>query len=515
MIFPATSTFSSTTSPACASTRFSVSARAGRLRPARAMAASAPVRSVAVVGAGVSGLAAAYRLRKRGVQVTVFDAVDRAGGKIRTNSESGFIWDEGANTMTESELAASRLIDDLGLQDKQQYPNSQHKRYIVKDGAPTLIPSDPFALMKSTVLSTGSKLKLFLEPFLYEKSSKRSSRKVSDEHLSEEIIGFPFCSVGSFFERHFGKEVVDYLIDPFVAGTSAGDPESLSIRHAFPALWNLENKYGSVIAGAILSKMSTKGDSVKSGSASPGKGRNKHFHFMLLIDALHNEVGGGNVKLGTEVLSLACSCDGVSSTGGWSISVDSKDAKGKDLRKNQSFDAVIMTAPLSNVQRMKFTKGGAPFVLDFLPKVDYLPLSLMEPFVLNLLHKSTLLYCSTCIHILFILICISSIPLHASSCTGTLFSSMMFPDRAPNDQYLYTSFIGGSYNRDLAGAPTDILKQLVTSDLRKLLGIEGQPTFVKSRASASSAARATASGSGRFWKGGIARRWGSTLLIHM
>uniref|UniRef100_I1PMI3 Protoporphyrinogen oxidase n=1 Tax=Oryza glaberrima TaxID=4538 RepID=I1PMI3_ORYGL len=427
-------------------------------------------RSVAVVGAGVSGLAAAYRLRKRGVQVTVFEAADRAGGKIRTNSEGGFIWDEGANTMTESELEASRLIDDLGLQGKQQYPNSQHKRYIVKDGAPTLIPSDPIALMKSTVLSTKSKLKLFLEPFLYEKSSRRTSGKVSDEHLSE--------SVASFFERHFGKEVVDYLIDPFVAGTSGGDPESLSIRHAFPALWNLENKYGSVIAGAILSKLSTKGDSVKTGGASPGKGRNKRVSFSFhggmqsLIDALHNEVGDGNVKLGTEVLSLACCCDGVSSSGGWSISVDSKDAKGKDLRKNQSFDAVIMTAPLSNVQRMKFTKGGVPFVLDFLPKVDYLPLSLMVTAFKKEDVKKPL-------EGFGVLIPYKEQQKHGLKTLGTLFSSMMFPDRAPNDQYLYTSFIGGSHNRDLAGAPTAVLKQLVTSDLRKLLGVEGQPTFVK------------------------------------
>nr|CAE01661.2 OSJNBa0084K20.6 [Oryza sativa Japonica Group]CAE02483.2 OSJNBa0076N16.4 [Oryza sativa Japonica Group] len=426
-------------------------------------------RSVAVVGAGVSGLAAAYRLRKRGVQVTVFEAADRAGGKIRTNSEGGFIWDEGANTMTESELEASRLIDDLGLQGKQQYPNSQHKRYIVKDGAPTLIPSDPIALMKSTVLSTKSKLKLFLEPFLYEKSSRRTSGKVSDEHLSESVIFLCICR---------DNQVVDYLIDPFVAGTSGGDPESLSIRHAFPALWNLENKYGSVIAGAILSKLSTKGDSVKTGGASPGKGRNKRVSFSFhggmqsLIDALHNEVGDGNVKLGTEVLSLACCCDGVSSSGGWSISVDSKDAKGKDLRKNQSFDAVIMTAPLSNVQRMKFTKGGVPFVLDFLPKVDYLPLSLMVTAFKKEDVKKPLEGFGA-------LIPYKEQQKHGLKTLGTLFSSMMFPDRAPNDQYLYTSFIGGSHNRDLAGAPTAILKQLVTSDLRKLLGVEGQPTFVK------------------------------------
>uniref|UniRef100_A0A0E0PAV8 Protoporphyrinogen oxidase n=1 Tax=Oryza rufipogon TaxID=4529 RepID=A0A0E0PAV8_ORYRU len=436
MLSPAT-TFSSSSSSspsrahARAPTRFAVaaSARAARFRPARAMAASDDPRggrSVAVVGAGVSGLAAAYRLRKRGVQVTVFEAADRAGGKIRTNSEGGFIWDEGANTMTESELEASRLIDDLGLQGKQQYPNSQHKRYIVKDGAPTLIPSDPIALMKSTVLSTKSKLKLFLEPFLYEKSSRRTSGKVSDEHLSER-----------------DNQVVDYLIDPFVAGTSGGDPESLSIRHAFPALWNLENKYGSIIAGAILSKLSTKGDSVKTGGALPGKGRNKRVSFSFhggmqsLIDALHNEVGDGNVKLGTEVLSLACCCDGVSSSGGWSISVDSKDAKGKDLRKNQSFDAVIMTAPLSNVQRMKFTKGGVPFVLDFLPKVDYLPLSLMvTAFKKEDVKK----------------------PLEGFGA--------LIPYKEQQKHGLKT--LGRA-----------ILKQLVTSDLRKLLGVEGQPTFVK------------------------------------
>ncbi|GJN02504.1 hypothetical protein PR202_ga19863 [Eleusine coracana subsp. coracana] len=88
------------------STSTASSASAHPYRPAstRAMAGSddtraAPARSVAVVGAGVSGLAAAYRLRKSGVNVTVFEAGDRAGGKIRSNSEGGFLWDEGANTM--------------------------------------------------------------------------------------------------------------------------------------------------------------------------------------------------------------------------------------------------------------------------------------------------------------------------------------------------------------------------------------------------------------------------------
>lgn len=71
--------------------------------------------------------------------------------------------------------------------------------------------------------------------------------------------------------------------------------------------------------------------------------------FQSLINALHNEVGDDNLKLGTEVLSLACTFDGVPAPGGWSISFNSKDASGKDLAKNQTFDAVIMTVRTANL----------------------------------------------------------------------------------------------------------------------------------------------------------------------
>ncbi|KAL9331238.1 hypothetical protein ACSQ67_000848 [Phaseolus vulgaris] len=97
------------------------------------------VKRVAVIGAGVSGLAAAYKLKSHGLDVTVFEAEGRAGGRLRSVSRDGLIWDEGANTMTESETEVKGLIDAIGLQEKQQFPISQHKRYIVKNGAPVLV----------------------------------------------------------------------------------------------------------------------------------------------------------------------------------------------------------------------------------------------------------------------------------------------------------------------------------------------------------------------------------------
>nr|XP_048323080.1 protoporphyrinogen oxidase 2-like isoform X3 [Ziziphus jujuba var. spinosa] len=272
-------------------------------------------KRVAVVGAGVSGLAAAYKLKSHGLNVTVFEAGGRTGGKLRSVSHDGLIWDEGANTMTQSEIEVQSLLDDLGLREKQQFPISQNKRYIVRDGSPVLF-------------------EIILEPFLWK---KRSSSDVSD-HSQE--------SVGGFFQRHFGKEVVDYLIDPFVAGTSAGDPESLSMRYSFPDLWNLEERFGSFIAGAIQSKLSSRKE--KSGEKKGSLKKTKHqcgsFSFkggmQTLADTLSKEIGVDEIKLNSKVLSLSYCPDGKSARENWSVSFA---AKHVNHSQALSVDAVIVT----------------------------------------------------------------------------------------------------------------------------------------------------------------------------
>ncbi|KAK1266008.1 hypothetical protein QJS04_geneDACA016680 [Acorus gramineus] len=428
-----------------------------------------PARRVAVVGGGVSGLAAAHKLESQGLKVTLFETEGRTGGKIRSATEDGLIWDEGANTMTETEAEVGRLIDDLGLREKQQFPISQNKRYIAKNGRPELIPSNPIALIKSNFLSPQSKFRVILEPFLWRHSGmKNNTSKVSDESSHE--------SVGGFFERHFGKEVVDYLIDPFVSGTSAGDPDSLSMRHAFPEMWDLENKFGSIIVGAIRSRFSHK--SKKGGNEKPlEKKKNQRGSFSFqggmqtLTDTLCMALGKDNLKLNSKVLSLSFNDNGGSVSNNWLISYAAQGPTCKGSLQDQSYDAVIMTAPISNVQEMKFLKRRKPFVLDFLPKVTYLPLSLIITSFKKEQIKRPLQG--------FGVLVPSKEQANGLKTIGTLFSSMMFPDRAPNDQYLYTTFVGGSRNRDLAGASTDELKEIVVSNMRKLLGAEGQPVFLK------------------------------------
>ncbi|CAK8541130.1 unnamed protein product [Lathyrus sativus] len=416
------------------------------------------VKRVAVVGAGVSGLAAAYKLKSHGLDVTVLEAEGRAGGRLRTVSQDGLVWDEGANTMTENETEVKGLISALGLQEKQQYPLSQHKRYIVKNGTPLLVPANPAALLKSKLLSAQSKIQVIFEPFLWKRSD---SSTVRDEDSEE--------SVSRFFERHFGKEVVDYLIDPFVGGTSAADPESLSMRHSFPELWNLEKRFGSIIAGALQSSLFGKRNKTVETKDAPRK--NKHqrgsfsFHggMQTLTDTLRKELGKDDLTLNAKVLALAYSHDGSSSSENWSITCTSN-------KKIQDVDAVIMTAPLGNVKDIQIKKKGIPFSLNFLPEVTYLPISVLITTFKKENVKRPLEG--------FGVLVPSKEQQNGFKTLGTLFSSMMFPDRAPSDMHLYTTFIGGTRNRELAQASTDELKKIVTSDLRKLLGAEGEPTFV-------------------------------------
>ncbi|KAG2710573.1 hypothetical protein I3843_04G033400 [Carya illinoinensis] len=412
-------------------------------------------KRVAVIGAGVSGLAAAYKLKSHGLNVTVFEAEGRAGGKLRSVSQDGLIWDEGANTMTESEMEVRSLLDDLGLREKQQFPISQNKRYIVRNGMPVLIPTNPIALIKSNVLSAQSKFQIILEPFLW----KKSNSNVSDDYKEE--------SVGGFFQRHFGKEVVDYLIDPFVAGTSAGDPESLSVRYSFPELWNLEKRFGSIIAGLVQSKLSTK----REGTLEQKKRPRGSFSFLggmqTLTDTLCKELGKDDLKLNSKVLSLSYSSDGKSALENWSIICASDSDKHSQAL---AVDAVIMTAPLCNVKEMRIGKRGKFFPLDILPEVTYMPLSVIITTFKKENVKRPLEGFGALVP--------SKEQQNGLKTLGTLFSSMMFPDRAPNDLYLYTTFVGGSRNSDLAKASTDELKRIVSSDLRQLLGAEGEPTFV-------------------------------------
>jgi len=333
------------------------------------------------VGAGASGLSAAYRLRSEGVAVTVFETQDSVGGKIQSYSGDGLIWEKGPNTMVETEPEVSTLIDDLGLRGKQLWPVNQSKRYIVRDGRPLLLPSDPLGLIGTQLLSAQSKFQIMLEPFLW----KRKPDPLKES--AEKILLPQDESVGDFVTRHFGREVVDYLVDPFVAGTSGSDPDSLSVRHTFPDLFNLEESYGSLFLGGLKSAFKKK----KVSDQGPAKVHNEttkatftskrprgSFSFVggmqTLAKALSERIGDENLNLNTEVLELSSSQQGNPMRSNWTVSYVKKGSQDKE---EKHFDAVILTTPLHNMREINIKKDGVKYSLDYIPEVVYQPMSVI------------------------------------------------------------------------------------------------------------------------------------------
>src|SRR5262245_57772834 len=183
-----------------------------------------------VVGAGISGLAFAHeRLRARpGENVLVLEASDRAGGLVRTMVQDGFRFEEGPEALPSGARRVRELCQELGLA-LQEAPPEARKRYLALDGKLLEVPASPGDLATSRILSFGAKLRVMAE-----------ATCARDEALDG--------SIADFARHRFGKEALERVVDPLVAGIHAGDPEQLSLRACFPEVVRMVEEHGSITA---------------------------------------------------------------------------------------------------------------------------------------------------------------------------------------------------------------------------------------------------------------------------
>ncbi len=386
---------------------------------------------IAVIGGGISGLAAAWRLGNRGVEVTLFEAGHRTGGVIRSVRRDGFLVDEGPNTLVARHPVVEEVIEALGLEKARVWANAEaSRRYIVRGGVPVALPTSPGSFVSTPLLSARGKLRLLREPFV------RPSTE-ADEPLAD------------FIRRRLGPEVLDYAVDPFVSGIFAGDPARLSTRYAFPTLHALEQDHGSLLQGMLHRARRS------SGTTRPAT---RPFSFrdgmQTLPDALTHALGDA-VQTNTPVLALARNADG------WTVTTQ------HGTIREERFDAVVCTLPLHRLAALDFEAGldVSPFADVPHPPVSVLALGFERGQIAHPLDGFGVL-----------------IPQHEPfNVLGALFSSSLFPGRAPDGHALLTCFIGGTRQPDQAALPTDDLVALALHDLHVLLGVRGAPIFVHHR----------------------------------
>jgi protoporphyrinogen/coproporphyrinogen III oxidase len=187
-----------------------------------------------VVGAGLSGLSAAWALSRGHADVVVLEASPRAGGVVRSETRNGYLLELGPNTVRPS-AELWRLVEELGLAGDALLADPRAPRYVDYGGRLHELPSGPAALLGSKLLSASGKLRLLSEPF------RRSA-------------GPPDESVRDFVRRRLGQEAADRIVEPFVAGIFAGSAARLEAASAFPRLVAWERAKGSIVRGAIASR---------------------------------------------------------------------------------------------------------------------------------------------------------------------------------------------------------------------------------------------------------------------
>lgn len=408
-------------------------------------------RSVAVVGAGITGLVAAYELRRRGVDVTLYEASDHAGGAIRTSHTDGFLAEHGPNSFVTS-APVDALIAQLDLSDDVVEANAQaNRRYVVRNGMLQSFPMTPPAMLTTRLFSLKAKMRVLLEPLV------RTRATDADE------------SVASFVRRRLGHEVLDYAVDPFISGIFAGDTEKLSMMHAFPRVVDLERKYGSLSAGlmATRGRMPTAPEHASSDStvldpnptptAAPGRARLISFvdGMQTLTDALKASLVG--------TLRLRCPVSLLHrKEGQWVV-----EAGPDDSSSARTVDAVVMATPAHVLAAMELP-AGLRKQAALVERVEYPPMSALtlgfeRADVAHVLDGFGMLVPSR----------------EKRNILGALFSSSLFPDRAPDGHVAITCFVGGARMPERAREDTDVLVERVLVDLRQLLGVRGEPVFVK------------------------------------
>ena len=195
------------------------------------------VLDVVVVGGGISGLSAAYELQARGRSVRVLEAASRPGGVIATERTGGWVIDAGPDSLLVQKPAAVALCRELGIADRLISTTPPRTAYVLRDGRLHPISEGSFlgfpitvgALVRSPLFSLAGKARMAAELVVPRRTTE------ADE------------SIGQFVQRRFGREAVDYLAEPLLAGIHAGDVDRLSVRALFPRLVEAERQSGSVI----------------------------------------------------------------------------------------------------------------------------------------------------------------------------------------------------------------------------------------------------------------------------
>lgn len=388
--------------------------------------------NVAIVGAGISGLAAAYRLKQRGCQITLFEATDVTGGNIRGSVDDNWLADSGYGLINLADPTIHALISDLELRDEVLYLKpASRKRYIAYGGRLKRLPNTATKAIWSGYLPMGSRLRLMFSRFI---------KKTVGDNDSLSVV----------LERYLGPSAVSLIAEPVASALFAGNPSTLNLRYAFPRLYKHVSEKKTL--GRAF-RLSLKDKKMKLDNVELVGFR---YGMPTLINALADRLLEETVK-GARIVQIK------RHQGQWLLTM----YIGAEVRYFVC-DKVVFATPAFALSDI--VVGDAPDSdLQAIAEMPYAPLT-----VINMgFRKSDLAHkldsAGFIVH-----------KSESNSLLGVMFTSSILDERTPGGNHLITVFVGGTENASFAIEPVNKIKTAVLKDLNKYLGVKAYPVYVKS-----------------------------------
>ena len=408
---------------------------------------------IAVLGGGIAGLSAAFRLAElsakfeRPLDITLFERGDRLGGPLCTIRDRGFIAEAGADSFLTEKPQALDLARRLGLADQVVPTRAEFRRtWVVRKGAlaeipegfSLLAPARLMPMLRSPLLSPLGRLRVMIEPLI-------PRRKDSGDE-----------SLASFVRRRLGREVLDRIAQPLAGGIYTADPEQLSLRATLPRFAEMESRYGSVIRGM---RAAARSSSAASGGASGARWSlfaSLRGGIGMLVESLGQRLGD-KVRLGAEAVALEAIDSGPVGRGPrWRLAL----AGGVALE----VDAVICAVPAFAAALI--LRSCAPPLSRALAEIGYASAA-----VVNIAWREQD-FIRTPRGFGFVAPLTERRKIIAGS-----FTSLKFEGRAPAGAILARGFIGGALQTDMMALNDDQMLKVTREEFRDLLGITAAPLW--------------------------------------
>ncbi len=382
---------------------------------------------VLIIGGGISGLSTAHWLTQQGIEVELWEADSRTGGKIRSRKDGGYLTEQAAGILMNFHPQVDQLIDRLNLNKSKSLRSKKLRRHIIHQGVLTEMPMTLPGMMTSPLWSRRTKWHLATE-WLMPKRTK------------------PHESVSEFIERRLGREILEKAIDPFIAGTLASDPNQADAAAVLPRLTALESRYGSITAGILIHKL-FKRRRVNNAEAFSFKGG-----MQQLTDAL-SDSPGIDIRRNHKAVAIEPTKEG------WRATANTF-AGERTIRCKQ----LVLCTPAHISAQLTASIDTA--ISDPLQRVKYAPLAIVhygfdQSQIKHPLNGSGFLIPGS----------------ERYAFNGNLWMSTLFNHRAPDGKVLMTSYLGGARRPEQICWSDQKLHHALQQNLEQLLGITGEAEY--------------------------------------